>query len=69
MNPSFDTKAMCKILASYCNKQNHFGTECPAGGHYLCPFMQEDFGKPCFDMTWKDWRDFFKDDGKHDEDK
>lgn len=68
MNFPFDPKNLCKILAHECNHQDYGHTNCPAGERHRCPF-KGDFYPSCEDATWKDWRDFFKEDGKHEVDK
>lgn len=60
----FDPKNMCKILTHECNNLNHGRTNCPAGMRHNCPFKVE-YIVPCGDVTWKDWRDFFKEDENH----
>lgn len=67
MDFPFVPKNLCKILAHECNNQNYGHTNCPAGGTHRCPFEWECM--LCADVTWKDWRDFFAKDGKHDMDK
>lgn len=63
MDFPFDPKNLCKILAHECNNQVVGGWNCPAGEHFRCPFDKS--YSVCDDVTWKDWRDFFNDDGKH----
>ena len=68
MDFPFDQKNLCKILAHECNNQAFSHTNCPAGEHFKCPHKGDSY-MPCEDVTWKDWRDFFNEDGKHDVDK
>lgn len=60
----FDPKNMCKILAHECNNQNYGHTNCPADTSWNCPFTGAN-STNCEDVTWKDWRDFFKENENH----
>ena len=62
MNFPFDPKNMCKILAHNCNHQDYTHSNCPAKERQGCPFGKLTI---CEDVTWKDWRDFFKENKNH----
>lgn len=58
----FDETTLCKVIARQCNDPGFGKARCPAGDPLYCPFIDL-----CRDITWKDWREFFRQEPKYGE--